>query len=883
MRKHEYVYALNAGGVDPEAIARVDLEKMRLAGEHPVSNLLPRVLGPATIRPGCESLARIPSDAQTRQIPFDNEEGDSYMLLLSANAMRVSLDGVIQQIPSVASTINTAGWSDVSTSPATATGGATLTFNATSTASARLRQTVTIASDDQAKVNVLQVVVARGPVFLRIGTTAGGQELQADAELDTGTHFIGVTPGGATIYIDVSADDAVTRTVSSIAFASAGDLVVPTPWTWAQTRQLRTWQSIDTVFCGDGSQQQRRIEHRGALSWGIALYKIDDGPFVPGSNRVTLTPAALSGNTTVTASESTFQAGHVGALIELTQTSKTVSQLFTGAGQSSDYITVIGVDAGRYFFRTGVNTSSFTGTIALKRSYDIDTPSSWTTFATYVDGAIAFPRTQVDDTLDNLTVHYKFEVTAYTSGSATVTLEYESGVQTARARITSVTSGTVAEVETIVPFGNTSATRSWRIGDWSDVRGWPRTPLIPDDRMHWFRGDTHYGSKATDYYVYDDGLEGDSAPFTRTVGGNVLWAASQDRLLVGTQTAETVIAASELDEPLTITRYTVRKPSRRGCADIEPARHDDGLFFVQSSGQRLYEIGMPEGSTRFKSNDVSRLNPAAYRPGIVRTAVQQQPDTRHYAVLEDGTMAVLTFERDDKVVAVTTLEHARGLIEDVAVKRGDSQDDVYLIVNVDGARYHEKISAEAAQSSVSTCTLLDSYKVLTGSISSITGGTHLAGETVQVWADGARRADVTLDGSGVAALGATYSRLVYGKRYSGTFKSVKLSYAAGLGAAIGQTKIVHGVGLLLSNSCLDGVLIGSDADHTDPMPAIINGLERTASQFFTHYDQDIFPINSDWGPDARVYFSVDSAEGPCTVQGLVLDVETRDGAAQGNG
>lgn len=884
MRKHELVYALNAGGVDPDALTRVDLEKMRLAGEHPVSNLLPMVLGPMTLRPGSETLTTVATG--TRQIRFLRSTSTSYILLMSANEMRISLDGVIQQVPSVATAIASGSWTDVSTSPATATGGATLSLSATTQATAKLRQTVSVASGDQGKVNILRVVVSAGPVTLRVGTTAGGSELVPDSTLDTGTHKIGFTPGAATVYVEIQAVDPVVRSVSQIQFESTligtGDFVLPTPW--ASSTALRTWQSIDVLFAGDGTVQQRRIVHRGALSWGIELYKPNDGPFVAGSSRISMTPAALRGNTTVTASEAVFQAGHVGAIVELTQTSKTVEETFTGADQVSDYVTIIGVDAGRKFFRTGVDTS-FVGTIVLERSFDPGEPVSYTTFATFVDGAATFARTEVDDGLDNLTAHYRFRVSAYTSGSAAMTLEYESGTQIGRARITNRTSSTVVDVEVIVPFGTTNGTRSWRISDWSDVRGWPRVPVIHDGRLHWFRDDSDYASFVDDYENFDDGELGDSATFTRSVGSGgedgVLWALSETRLLVGTASFEAAIAASELDEALTPTAYTVRKVSRRGCADVEAVAHDDGVFYVQRSGKKLYEISVPDGGTKYRSQDISRLNPAAYRLGIVRLAVQQQPDTRGYALLSDGSIAVLTYERDDKVVAITSIAIAGGSVEDICYIPGVDQDDIYMIVNRGGTRYHERLADEASQRDVATCALLDAHKVLTGPVSSITGGTHLAGQTVHVWADGMRRADVTLNGSGTAALGATYQRVVYGLRYTGVFKSVKLAYAPGLGTAVGQTKMVRGAGVVLSNSCLDGIYIGRDASNLDPMPQIVNGASRQENQFFAHYDGDIFPINSDWDADARVYLSVDSAEGPCTVQGIVLDIETRDGAAPG--
>lgn len=882
-RQHAFAYALNAGGVDPEAIARVDLQKMRLAGEHPVKNLLPRVLGPATLRPGTEFLTGI--SAESRMMRFWKDDGAGYVLIFSANEMRVMSNGVIQQVQSVATTIATGSWTDESDGTATASGGSTLTLNATRTHTARLRQSLSVAGGDQAKAHVLKVVVSAGPIYLRIGTTAGGAELMptaTEAELDNGTHQIAFTPGTGTVYIDVFSYDAVTRSVSSITFASSGDLVVPTPWsTMAQIEALRVVQSLDVLFVGDGSNQQRRIEHRGTLSWGIALYRPGSGPFLPGNDRITLTPAATSGNTTLTASQALFQSGHVGALVEVTHIGRVITDTLSGADEATDYVTIIGIDAGRYFFRTATG-SSFVGTLVLERSFEPVDPATWSEFATYVDGAATFTRTAVDDTQDNVTVHYRFRVSAYTSGSVAVTLEYDSDVQVGRARITDFTSETEVDVEVLEPFGLTTASRQWRMSSWSDVTGWPRTPVIHDGRMHWFREDMDYASVPDDYPNFDDTVAGDSGPLARSVGSGgeagVLWALSMDRLVVGTSRSEAIIAASEFDAPLTPTAYTVRRPSRRGSADIAAVEHGDGLFFVGRGRRRLYELSMVATGTRFETTDVSRLNPAAYRGGVARVDIQMHPETRHYAVMDDGTITLLTFERRDEVVAVTQIEIAGGLVEDVCVLPNTDQDDVYLIVNRSGSRFVERFAKEADQMSKSTCALLDGHKVLT-SVSSITGATRFAGQTVQVWADGVRLADKTLDGSGNAALGATYARVVYGKAYTADYKSVKLAYAAQLGDAVGQTKQVRGAGLVLANSCLDGISVGPDFSHLEALPDVVNGAARTDNQFFAHYDQNIFPINSEWDTDARFAVRINSAEGPVTMQGIVLDVETRDGAA----
>ncbi len=228
------------------------------------------------------------------------------------------------------------------------------------------------------------------------------------------------------------------------------------------------------------------------------------------------------------------------------------------------------------------------------------------------------------------------------------------------------------------------------------------------------------------------------------------------------------------------------------------------------------------------------------------------------------------------MLAYTTLV-TDGLFEDVAVLPATNQDLVYFIMSRNGGTYLERLSEEYLQEDPATCTLLDGHKVINGITSSITGATHLEGKTVAVWADSAYRGLFTIS-SGSAALGASYSRIVYGLPYDASFTSVKLAYGGQLGTAIGQTKIVRGAGLILSNSCLDGLFVGKDVNNLAPMPDIVDGAERTASQFFAHHDEGITPIYSDWNADSRITIHADSEQGPVTVQSIVLDIETRDGA-----
>lgn len=908
-RGHQLVYSLNAGGVDPSALARVDLEKMRLAGEHPVANWLPRVLGPMSIRPGLESLYAVPFNAVARLLPFVRSTTTANLLLLWEQAMRVlDRDGVPVSVAAPGSTVldpafagpasgsYTTGWKNDSeagggTQPVVTLSGA-LTLKATPWLTASVQQGISIAAPYQATPHTVTISVTLGPVLVRMGTGVDKQDLLADASLSTGVHKITITPNAALLYIKIRNEKDYPRYVASVRFehtvlGGAGPLELITPWTAALLRDVAYEQSIDVMFLGDGTNQQRKIERRGASSWGLAKYYSDGGPLVsPPSDNVTMLLTVVRGSATLISSLDYFNISHEGGLFELSTEEQHVNMELNGAGQTSDFIVVSGIfKAGNndraFTYSVGVN-GAWVGSIALERSSDSERAvwSQVTVFTTSTAGTVAY-----DDENNNLSVAYRFRIASYTAGFCGVTLDYRGGVRTGLVRVQSVVSPISAIVEIIEPVGTAgAATRNWRGPRWTTTRGWPRVPKIFDGRLWWFGGDNAYGSVVDDFTNYSDSVHGDSGPIVRSIGSGAtegaVWALDMQRLIVGTTGFEASIRSSSFDEPLTPTAFTVRNASTLGVANVPAVKIDRGAFFVQRTGRRVYELAYSAETNDYTSQDVSRLNPGAFDSGVIAMAVQRQPDTRCYFVLTDGTVVVLTYERDDKVVSFTTMTTPDGLFEDVAVLPGHDQDNVYFIVNRSGTRYVERMAVERNQQAVGTCALLDGFKVLTGSISSITGGTHYAGQQVHVWADGQRRAPVTLDGSGVAALGATYSRVVYGKPYDAEFLSVKLAYAASLGSAVGQTKIVRHAGVLLRKSCLDGIRLGYDASNHDPLPAYVNGAARTASQFFTQYDEGTFPVPSDWDSDSRVYLKADSSYGPVTVQAIVMDIETRDG---GNG
>ena len=68
-RQDQALYSFNRGEVSLLALARPDIEQLRLAAQSQI-NWLPRVLGPMMLRPGTEYIGGVYNNAPTKLIPY---------------------------------------------------------------------------------------------------------------------------------------------------------------------------------------------------------------------------------------------------------------------------------------------------------------------------------------------------------------------------------------------------------------------------------------------------------------------------------------------------------------------------------------------------------------------------------------------------------------------------------------------------------------------------------------------------------------------------------------------------------------------------------------------------------------------------------------------
>lgn len=893
-KTNTFFHAFNIGVQDKTALPRVDLERMRLAAEDQ-TNLLCRATGPGFMRPGLQYLTPSAGSAECKLKEFIFGATDAALFEFTNLALRVFVDDLVVTRDAVSSAVTSGdfssatGWTTtgVGGGTATITGGKLLLNSVAVNAIAKCGQLVTTSSPGTE--HALRIIVDNGPVTFRCGSTTGGDQYIPETMLSTGEHSLAFTPAGS-FYVQFSSTNIVSnKIVDSIQIEAAGTMVLPTPWTLSDLPNIRIAQSADVCFVACAGRQQRKIERRSQRSWSVALYVVDDGPFqLTGRPGIRLKPTALSGNTTLTASAAYFNTQHVGAMFKVSHSGQQVLQSLSSEDSYIDPIRIAGIGNDRDF--SFIISGTWVGTITLQRSYD-GPDTGYVPVTTYTaNGTVSY-----NDTDDNSIYWYRlgFIPSQYTSGTATIQIGYDGGGGFGICRVTGYTSETVVSIEVLTPFKFLTYTLDWNEGEWSDNYLWPSAVVLSDGRLWWSGQDRIWGSVSDAFDSFDEETEGDSGPISRSIstGGvnDTKWMMSLQRLIVGTEGAVSTVKSSSLDEPLTPTNFGIRDSSTTGVAALDPIKIDTRGIFVERAGNALMELTFDGSVSDYRATQISKLTTDLFGSGVKSVSVQRRPDTRIWIILLNGTCVSMVYEPDQEVLAFIPVI-TDGNFESVAVLPDLIQDRVYFSVkrtiNGSDVRYIEKMAKDSEVKPSTLCKTVDAFATGTNTPASMTlaVGTHLIGESVVVWADGAPLwasygvpAQFTVDGSGEIIVPNAVTDWVAGLPYRARWKSARLAYGGDGGTAMLMKKSVDSVGMILTDFVRAGVKVGASFDDPyrglDHLPLMTDNQTQPEIVLSDIRDEESFTFSGEWNSDSRVCMEISS---PCTATalGLVLTITT---------
>ena len=476
-----------------------------------------------------------------------------------------------------------------------------------------------------------------------------------------------------------------------------------------------------------------------------------------------------------------------------------------------------------------------------------------------------------------------------------------SGTDWGYATITAVGSTTSVTATTSRDFQTTNATVDWALGAWSATTGYPKVGVFFQQRLAiantvtqpqtiWLSQTDDFENITPDSEnsgVWDGTVEDDDA-ISRTISSDevnaISWIAPLRRLVIGTTGGEWVLTSE--GPVVTPSDVSIRRNTKIGSAEVPALVVGNRVLFLQAAKRKVVELGFAFEDDAYRDADMSRLARHITYGGISKIFYAREPHSMVGCIRADGVMACMTYNREENVVSwftmttdgsfeyADTIPGANGAGQ---VQDSTDRNEIWCVVNrtIDGGtvRYVELFERNFEngddQGDAYYADSLLTYD--STATTSITGLDHLEGETVVIWADGARQVDKTVS-SGAITLDTEASVVQVGLGYTHKMKTLKADYGAQAGTAVGKIKRFSGLVFVLLNS--HSIKYGPDSNSiiskefrvvSDPMDA---GAPLFTGESPVDFDGGI-------GRDERVYIEDDSPA-PFTLLAIAPEIRTHE-------
>lgn len=376
------------------------------------------------------------------------------------------------------------------------------------------------------------------------------------------------------------------------------------------------------------------------------------------------------------------------------------------------------------------------------------------------------------------------------------------------------------EAEIVDSFASTEETEEYMFSSWSKLFGYPRAVGFFQDRF------VLAGTKAQPYMMWMS-RTGDYPNFSvEKVAGTLtddsavaLSFVSREQcdishllpaadLLVFTTGNEWIISGADTITP---TKANPKVQTSRGSSDISPLQVGNRCIFVQRRGVTVRDIGYSFDSDGYDGMDLTLLAKHLTKNNrIVSMAYMQEPDSRLYFVMENGTMNCLSYMQEQKVYAWSQLKTEGKYISVCRIEEED-EDRVYVLVERDGVRYIERMAGMPESDNPMDYVMVDHAYRFDGEESRVFSAETLKGKTIAVLADGQFHKDIKTNENGEFTLPCAAKKVIAGLPYETKIETCNVEVNTQQGTLQGRKKKIAASILRLTRSL--GGDIGISGGH----------------------------------------------------------------------
>jgi hypothetical protein len=468
------------------------------------------------------------------------------------------------------------------------------------------------------------------------------------------------------------------------------------------------------------------------------------------------------------------------------------------------------------------------------------------------------------------------------------------------ATITGYTSPTQVSATVNTAFNGTTAVYSWRLGAFSDTTGYPAKTTMHEGRVVfaatptlqnwvWFSESQGLGGNRALFAPSEiSGAVSDSNsiyfPLSAGDSPKIIWLSSGNSLAVGTSDSEWIIERGDSSKALSPSNSRASRRTNHGSVDNTNAvRIDGAVIYAKGIGTKINRFQFNFNADDYESIDVSLIGEHLF-PGkrVVDIVYQPEPYNLVWVLLDDGTLTSLTYISSQEVAGWAS-HNFGGFVEGIST--GPSDDGTYTelwmivrrTINGNTVRYIEVMAPPYFIVNRTTACYVDCALQYSGApVTSVSGLSHLEGETVAVYADSCQEALKTVTG-GTITLDDASSTVTVGIPYDGLLETLNFEVANTWStSSIGQIRDISEVFLQLHDT---GVVYAKRGDQDDSEYALLE--PRTSEDLMDTapaLKNGLYEVQAaqSWERDSYISIKMQSPL-PATICAMSMKVQVNEG------
>jgi hypothetical protein len=341
---------------------------------------------------------------------------------------------------------------------------------------------------------------------------------------------------------------------------------------------------------------------------------------------------------------------------------------------------------------------------------------------------------------------------------------------------------------------------------------------------------------------------------------------------VGTNLAEGVIVPENTSEAFGYNNYDLRWDTNHGSNKLRAEAINGTVLYLQQEGRTLRNQEITGVEDYYSSNAETTLADHILEGGVTQTAYQRQRYPTWHGVRKDGELASMLYEKNQNIFAWYRRK-TDGEIESISVNpRADEEDQVCYIVkrSVNGSTVRNveyvKIGQYRGLQNDETSEMWfvdDGIRVEGSGMTSVSGLSHLEGETVAILCDGAKIAERTVSGGSVS-LDYPTDIAIIGRPYEYTVIPMFVESQGTMGATKKITNAI--VRLWKSGTCKMRINQGDWSTLSFP------NLQSSNAPILQTGDSAKVSVNGDWSRNTAIEIKGRSPL-PLNVQAITLEFQ----------